>query len=110
MALFFLSRPDNLYITIAVAIYLDHGIRADNGTHSTTRAIGVACPLGWARDRLGGKITIFVGMFGDDDAFIRAYYYTQPATLASFSINYYPASHLSIYAQVSFQFDSDTAF
>jgi len=68
-------------------MHLDSYIWANNGTHSAACTVGVVC--------LGGEVTGFVGVTGDDDAVLRAYGYTQAAAFASFGINYYFTSHLS---------------
>jgi hypothetical protein len=67
---------------------LDYRFRADNSTHSTACTIGITC--------LGGKVTGFVGLPGDNDAILWAYYYTQATAFAPPGINYYFASHFCI--------------
>ena len=70
-------------------IHLDYYLRTDNGTSGTAGAISVG--------RLSREVTVFIGFFGDDDAIVRTYYYTQAATFASFGINNYFAGHFLVY-------------
>ena len=64
---------------------LDYRLRADNSAEATTRTLRVDC--------LGGKITVFIGFFGDNDAAFRTYRYAQAAALAPLGIDYYLAGH-----------------
>jgi hypothetical protein len=69
-------------------MYLNDHIRADNGTQAAACTIRAS----W----LGGEVTVFVGLSGDNDAILRTYFYTQAATFAPFGINNYFTSHFRI--------------
>ena len=79
----FLARFNSYYFAITFDFH--YCIRADKSAHSAAGAVGIVC--------LCGKVTIFVGVSGDDDAIIRAYCYTQATALAPFGIDYYFAGH-----------------
>ena len=69
-------------------MYLDYRLRTDNSTHSAAGTIAVVC--------LRGEVAVFVGLLGDNDAILRAYYHTQAATLAPFGTNSYFTGHFFV--------------
>ena len=64
---------------------LDYHLRADNSAEATARAVRVDC--------LSGKVTVFIGFFGDNDTALGTYRYAQAAALAPLGIDYYLAGH-----------------
>lgn len=82
------------FVTV-IALHLNYCLRTDNSAHSAARTLAV---IG-----LGREISIFIRILGYDDAVFRADYYTKPTAFASFSIDYYFASHLLISFNCSLQ-------
>lgn len=72
-----------------ITMYYYCNFRANNGAVGTACAIGVVC--------LCGKVAVFVGLFRDNDAALRAYCNTQATAFAAFSIDYYFTSHFLIF-------------
>lgn len=67
---------------------LDYRLRTDNRAIDTSAAIVALC--------LRGEIAVLVGFFSYLDAVLNTCCYTQPASLASFGINYNLGCHLAI--------------
>ena len=85
IGLSFLARFSSYYFVFAKD--LDCGVGTDDGTDGAARTIGVGS--------LCREIANFIRLLGNNDAILRAYYYTQAAAFAPFDINNYFASHFS---------------
>ena len=81
-----------------IMIYCNCGLGTDDGTGGAASAIRVFC--------LSGEVAGLIGLLRDYDAVFGAYLHAQATALTALYIDNYFASHLSIYAVISFQFDS----
>lgn len=70
---------------IVFAKYLDGSIGTDKRTETAAGTVGISY-LSW-------EVAFFVGFFGNYDAVLWAYDYTQPTSFTSFGINFYFAGH-----------------